>query len=205
MILSIVSVFDLLGSSTSDMTMLEASSSFTDPTNLISLVDLISSLIFSELVDTFLNLPELATPILVAESTNQDLPPILISSKFECLQIRMRLQIRMLQLDCLCLYGAFVLTCIFVSARSGFRYVPCFRLGSHVEGRKWGVNSIHHLFGDLQHSSSVLVFNLLQLLSTSSFQVGSLPASGAVLLISLNLVVFVWLLLDTAASLGLLE
>ncbi len=30
----------------------------------------------------------------------------------------------MLQLDCLCLYGAFVLTCIFVSARLGFRYVP---------------------------------------------------------------------------------
>ncbi len=64
MILSIdVSVFDLLGSSTSDMTMLKASSSFTDPTNQISLVDLISSSIFSELVDTFLNLPELAIPI----------------------------------------------------------------------------------------------------------------------------------------------
>jgi hypothetical protein len=59
--------------------MLEASSSFTDPTNQISLVGLISFSIFSELVDTCLNLPELATPIFVAESTNQDLPPILLS------------------------------------------------------------------------------------------------------------------------------
>jgi hypothetical protein len=61
------------------MTMLEAFSSFTDPTNQISHVDLISSSIFSELVDTFLNLSELATPIFVAESTNQNLPPILLS------------------------------------------------------------------------------------------------------------------------------
>jgi hypothetical protein len=56
------------------MTMLEASSSFTDPTNQISLVDLISSSIFSELVDTFLNLPELAIPIFVAESTQSGSP-----------------------------------------------------------------------------------------------------------------------------------
>jgi hypothetical protein len=47
----------------------------------------------------------------------------------------------MLQLDCLCLYGAFVLTCIFVSARSGSRHVPWRLSVNGVIAFVWGLGA----------------------------------------------------------------